>query len=512
MRRDFELRKRLRRYAQSALAVLAATALAAMIVKLLPLLHVSTIFIVPVLVSAMWWGLGPALLAAALSVMMGTLFYTPRFSFHVAETADILDLAIFSIVAVVISRLAGRAREQMRRALSGEAEVRRLYALSRDISSAAEPGEIYDAVAAHLSRLLHRPVALLAEENGQPLRAVGSTAAEDIPPVVWEMASRLLHSHQYGVRPVTEMIRQDGQSYLVCALAEQNQPPALIAAVICEGEEGPSQDEVGETLAMLEQGSKSLTRLGVVQALDERRLRKRTDELRDILLNSVAHELRTPLSGVLGAATALADAPCIAGDWRLSNLARLIAEESDRLNAVIQDALDATRVRSGALVPRLEWVEISDVLNGALERSAQRLGRHRVDISFMSHPPLLRLDAPLVEQALINILENAAKYTPEQSVIGISIRHEDGHITLQIVDEGPGLSDQDTERMFDMGYRGESQNDAVLGTGMGLAVAKVFIEANSGVISAQSRGADKGTQVEIRLPVPPSRIIVLNDD
>lgn len=488
-------------YAASACLVLTTTVITAVLVVLLPLVHVSTIFIVPVLIAAMSLGLGPAIFAAILSVLMGALFYNPRFSFHVAETADILDLLIFSIVAIVVSRLTGHLRVQIQRAKNQQAEMRRLYALSRDMSSASDPEAIYTAIASHLSRLLQRPVSLLVEEKGHALHVAGAIGLVQIPEKVWVAAGQLLKSNR-DEQSITETVVDQDHEFLMCALFQSDDPISLVAVVRCNSAGVLGQHDVHETLAMLTQASISLQRVGVAHALDESRVRKRTDELRNLLITSVAHELRTPLCGVFGAATVLADAQPIANNEKLADLVTLIAEESQRLNTLIQNVLDAARIRSGTLIPRLEWVEVADVMNGAIDRCRDRLKKHRLVVHLTSPAPLLHLDGPLMEQALVNILENSAKYSPLGSKIVLSLTSQLDRFIMRVEDEGKGITSEDAAFMFDMGYRNAEQDGMVSGSGMGLAVAKVFVEANGGSILARAANYTCGTIIEINLPRP----------
>ena len=233
--------------------------------------------------------------------------------------------------------------------------------------------------------------------------------------------------------------------------------------------------------------------------MEERRLRRRSNELRDILLESVSHELRTPLAAILGAATVLIDAPGISSDQRLRDLALLIATEAGRLNLRIQNLLDVTRIRSGALEPRRVAIELADIVNAALDGASERLREHHVALRIAADLPAVSVDPVLVEQALINILENAAKFAPSSSAVTLSASAAAGQVTLDVSDEGPGLNAREAEQVFDRFYRGERHADLAGGSGLGLTIARTFIEANGGTVEAVERRTGPGDDDAYRL-------------
>jgi len=336
----------------SAFAVLAVGIVAHTLTRLVPLPHMSVLFLAAVITSAALWGLGPSLFAAVLSVAGGSyFFYSPIYSFDVASSQDIADLAMFLLVAALTSRLADGVRRQAR--------------------------EIADA-----------------------------------------------------------------------------------------------------------------------------RVKVQGEALREALINSVSHDLQTPLASILGAATTL-ETLGEHGDQRARrDLAATIREEAERLASYIGNVLDLTRIRAGQLAPRLELVELADIVNGALRRKEKALAGHVLRVDLPPDLPMLRLDLFLMEHAVANVLDNAAKYSPAGSEVSIVASVQNGEVVLEIADRGSGIRAEDRERVFDSFYRGDAHaGGPPAGTGLGLAICRAFVEANGGSATVFSPGPGHGACVRLCLPV-----------
>ncbi|HRF08445.1 MAG TPA: DUF4118 domain-containing protein [Xanthobacteraceae bacterium] len=225
------------------------------------------------------------------------------------------------------------------------------------------------------------------------------------------------------------------------------------------------------------------------------------DRLREALIGSVSHELRTPLASILGASSVIANAPSVKGDPRLSTLANVIREEADRLNHDIQNLLDATRISSEGIHPKREWIDPSDIVNVAIERRSRTLSAHKVLVKFADGLPLFQGDPVLFDQAIGQVLSNAAKYSPGNSEILVEIGHENDQILFSISDQGAGMTPEDQLRWGDRFYRSERLKNKTTGSGLGIWIAKAFLEAIGGTISASSEGPDQGSRVTIKMPV-----------
>jgi K+-sensing histidine kinase KdpD len=238
------------------------------------------------------------------------------------------------------------------------------------------------------------------------------------------------------------------------------------------------------------------------RATSEARRRAETEQLRDALIGSVSHELRTPLSSILGATTVLVSAPAIAGDPKLGAMALVVREETARLNNSIQNLLDATRISSDGLRPRFQWGEVADIVNAAVERHRPQFPRRTIEINLAPELPLVYADQNLIEQALSQVIGNALKYSAAPSPVRVSARAEDGALVLEVSDQGVGIPPTDLPHVAERFFRGEHVSSTTPGSGLGLWIAKAFLHANGGNLTATSGGADRGTTVILRLPIP----------
>lgn len=500
-------------YAGMLLLVLGATALAGMIVWFAPLESVSAIYMLPVLVAAIRYGTGPAIVAALLGAVMTSLFYPPLFSVLVFRPAQIIDLVTSLVVALTLGWLAGHLRAQMFEAREEERRTRQLYRLSSEIAGAVDVAAIYDIVAAHMAGLLGREVALFAAAEGHSWRAIRAPAAgtpvDELQRAVERFASR---TGDAGRADVEVLALGSQQHWLLCNLGGPAWPKATLAVPLGGADAGTTDKVVAQARSILAEGERSLERLGLTRALEERQLRQRSDALRDILIEAVSHELRTPIASILGSASVLSTAPSLASELRLHELSTAIGSEAARLDRRIQSLLDVTRIRAGALQPRFDELDPADIVNAALDGAAERLGGRKVVLALDRDLPFVRVDPVLVEQALINILENAAKFAPDAAPIAISAGERDGKLAVEIRDEGPGLDRGEAERIFERFHRGERHADIAGGSGLGLTIAKTFIEANGGSIEPLSEGPGKGTTMRIWLPLTARHMRDTGDD
>jgi two-component system sensor histidine kinase KdpD len=218
------------------------------------------------------------------------------------------------------------------------------------------------------------------------------------------------------------------------------------------------------------------------------------------------------LASILGAATVLGAAPALQGETKLQALVQDIRSEADRLNRDIQNLLDATRISSDGIKPRVEWADPGDIVNSALERCGRRLAGHRVVRKISADLPPIHVDAVLVKQALVQIFDNAAKYSPAGSQITVSAHACDGRMILDVSDEGAGLTESERPQIWDRFVRGERHAGVTGGSGLGLWIANAFVAANGGKMNATSDGPDRGTTVAIELPVTRAPVLQLEPD
>jgi two-component system sensor histidine kinase KdpD len=248
----------------------------------------------------------------------------------------------------------------------------------------------------------------------------------------------------------------------------------------------PDQRRLLDSLS--DQTALAIERLKLAEEMDQARVAAETEKLRTALLTSISHDLRTPLASILGSASSLKAYRASLGEKEQDELVGTIREEAERLNRFIANLLDMTRLESGALAPNLEAVDLSDVIGSVLRRPP--LGEHHVTLELEPGLPLLRLDPALFEQVLFNVLDNAVKYAPASTAVTIHARREGPVARIEVLDEGPGLPEEDRERVFDKFYRVRASDKKRAGTGLGLAIARGFMEAMGGTITAANRTAN----------------------
>jgi K+-sensing histidine kinase KdpD len=391
--------------------------------RLVPLPHVSILFLAPVVMSAAVWGFMPAVFAAVLSVAWGSFFfYAPIFSFRVADPQNVADLAVFLIVAAFTSRLAAGVRARALEAQRRQQTIVRLLAFSERLAECTTDAELNATIAEHLS-----PAAPAAAESPDP---------------------------EYAK-------------------------------------------------ALLDRAAVALDRARLRREVADARVKMQGEALREALINSVSHDLQTPLAAILGSATAL-ESFGPQGDAQASReLVATIREESERLASYIGNVLELTRIRSGQIRPRLEMVELSDIVDTALRRRRKALEGRTVTVDLPPDLPMVNVDLFLMEHALGNVLDNAAKYTRAGSALRLSASVHGTEVVLDVTDAGDGIRAEDLGRIFDPFFRGAGpEGQPPSGTGLGLAICRAFIEANGGSVVAVSQGPGRGATLRLRLPIP----------
>jgi len=255
--------------------------------------------------------------------------------------------------------------------------------------------------------------------------------------------------------------------------------------------------------ALTDQAAVSIERINLADDVDRTRLLAETERLRSALLTSISHDLRTPLASILGSASTLASYEALLDADSRRDLLRTIQEEAERLNRFVGNLLDMTRIESGALELKREPADLGELVGSALTRAAKVLAGHRVTTDIAANLPLVDIDVVLFEQALFNVLDNAAKYAPQESRVQVRVWHEPaaGELRLQVIDEGPGMPESELPHLFEKFYRVQNTDRQRPGTGLGLAIARGFVEAMGGRVEAANRTDRSGAMFTFVLPV-----------
>ena len=489
------MRRELRGIGIALLMIAATTAVALLLRHYVGILRGSVLYLVPVMVLGYNYGVVPALVAAVSGVLLsGYLYFSQFYTFRVASPQEALNFLLFIIVAVVVSHLSSQGKKHTLTARKREREMSDLYAFSRRLAAAQNAAEIFIAIQNHLANLVQRKVVLCGA-------AAPGIIAEDVPERV--RAQVELVEHDGG--PERTVDDDSGDTWLIRRVSPKT-PDFGAVAVDLGSVSGAALADVCQRIdEALADAVATLERLDVARALDEAKMRSETELLREALIGSVSHELRTPLASILGAATVLANAPTLAGDRRLLALAGVVRDEAERLNSEIQNLLDATTISRQQVRPKPQWVEPVDVVNAALEHRRRRLAGHPVALDLDSNLPIVHADPAQVEQALVQILDNAAKYSADGAPIRVTA-HRGGHtVVLSVHDQGAGLTDEEKRRVGERFFRGARVTATTSGSGLGLWIANAFITANGGSVDVESDGAERGTVVSIHLPFSPEK-------
>ncbi len=483
--------------------VLLAGVVAALLDRFTTGANLAMIFLAGVLASGLLFGLRPALAAAAIAIVGYNFFFLePRFSMSIGHPADVLTFVIFVAVAGVTGGLAGRVRDQASLVSRRAAAVTALLAASRRLSAAPTVAEAARALAEQVSAAAEAGVVVLLGKGdeiepaaGAPTLPALSTAAMTAARWAWERGEAAgagtgtLPQVGWTFRPLQGVRRRVG-----------------VAGV--EVKAGATADDERLVIALLDQGAVALERAELALSAVETEALLRSDRLRSALLNSISHDLRTPLSTVLGSATTLIDYGEDLKPEVREDLLQSIQEEAERLNRYVGDLLDMTRLEGGALSPRAELTDVRDVLSAAADRVSRRLQQRTLERDFPPQLSLVNLDPALLEQAVVNILENAVAYSPDGARIELAAYEDRANVVISIEDEGIGIPTADLARVFEKFRRidEEASDRKGKGVGLGLSIAKGFVEAMGGRIAAASPihgdavTGPRGARVLISLP------------
>ena len=473
--------------------------------------HGSVVYLLPVVIAATRWGIVSAIVAAVCGVLASAFFfYPPLYSFRITNPQEVVNLILFIFVAVVVSQLATRLKRQLEMARQREIDLRDLYAFSRRLAVAFDVSDIHAAIEDHLATIMQRKVVLFAsarDASSSSGRRAGVTVPEPVLTQVVEVASSRRDANS-GVTVTTD----SGDVWLIRAVSPKSSEFGVIAIDLGRESQEGSDELLIRVDAVLADATATLERLGVAHAISEARMRAQTDQLREALIGSVSHELRTPLASILGAATVLSAAPALANEKKLRALVHDVRDEAERLNNDIQNLLDASRISSDGIKPHIEWADPADIVHSAIERCRNRMSDRRIVLNLPADLPLIHIDPVLVEQALVQLFDNAVKYSHAGSQIAVTARARDGRMILSVRDEGAGLTAAEQLKIWDRFARGERHAATTSGSGLGLWIANAFIAANGGKINAISEGPSKGTAVAIELPVTQAAVTQLEGD
>jgi two-component system, OmpR family, sensor histidine kinase KdpD len=466
--------------------------------------NLAMIFLPSVLIAGGVFGFGPGLATAAVAAVSYNFFFLePRLSFRIGHAADLITFAVFFAVAITTGFLTGRVRDQARMASRRASVVASLLAASRRLSSVSTRSDAAQALAEQAAATVGGSAVVLLPEEGDLRAAAGSPSLEVLGTGPMTAARWAWEKGEAAGAGTGTLPQLEWTFWPLQGLRGRAGVAGVTHSPLKFGDPG----EERLLLSLLDQGAVALERAELATATVETETLRRSDELRAALLNSISHDLRTPLSTVLGSATTLLDyAPSLRPAVR-RDLLESIREEAHRLNRYVGDLLDMTRLEGGALNPKVQWTDVRDVLGAAILRVERRLGARRLVRDFPPELSMIRIDPGLLEQAVVNILENAIAYSPDGTDIEVAAYEDRSNVVISIEDDGKGIPTAELERVFDKFRRLQQPSDRGKGVGLGLSISKGFVEAMGGRIAAASPiHGDHGTRVLISLRKPRSGV------
>ena len=456
----------------------------------------SLVYLLSIVGLALFVGRGPILLAATVSALLWNYYFLPPlYTFYITSVQDALMFCTFFAVALVMGQLTARLRAQRQADREREARATALYLLTRELAEGKDLAELLGIVVGEVGKVFAAKVAVLLPEPDQPEQIV---------------------AYPFGTLEVTE------KEQAVALWVYRNDKPAgrttdtlpsaralylpLVAPAGCLGVIGLELRD--EKLLSLQQRNllESFIRQ-IALVLDRQRLRDaeqsatvlaESERLSKALLNSVSHELRTPLAAITSAASSLEELSHHSDGTTRNALIAEIREASQRLNRLVGNLLDMTRLESGRMQLRLDWCDVTDLVSVVLKQLERELAGHPVTLALEPKLPLLRIDFVFLQQALANLLLNAALHTPPGTPIRVGAAVRDQELQLVVADSGPGIPPEAFSQLFEKFYRAPGAPAG--GSGLGLSIVKGFVEAHGGRVQAENR-AGGGAQFTIHLPL-----------
>lgn len=479
--------------------VIMATLLGHLVREFFAPANIIMIYLLCVTVSAVIGGLGPSILVSILSVLCFDFFFVlPHLTFAVADTQYIFTFISLLLVGIIISYLTSRIRQQNEAASRRERETAALYALGRDLVIASDLKSYIDSIVKRIKETLGIDVMIFLPdtENREKLKIHPGTTElsfdeNELNAAIWAFQ----HKKITGYR--TDIFKNIRTRFIPLVTARGAVGVMVLSVVDATTELTTDKERLLGAYADL-----AAVAIEGIQLADELRnaeVLKATEKLQVALLNAISHDLRTPLVSVIGVLSSLQEEGMGLDDTAKKNLIQVAREEADRLNHLITNLLDESRIEAGALKLSRQPSEVQDLVGAALEQLGSRSGERLIKIDIPVDMPFISVDFGLIVQTLVNILDNAFKYSPLDSLIEIKGQCIADEVHIQITDQGIGIPTQDLAHIFDKFYR-IHRSDTLTGTGMGLSISKGIIEAHGGSIVAENRPGG-GTIIRLKVPL-----------
>jgi two-component system sensor histidine kinase KdpD len=486
-------------------AVAGALAVAQVLSAFMPLHNVLLIFLAGVVLVAIRVGLWPSIYASLLSFVVYNFFFTePNYSLLVTHEEDIITIFFFLVMATLTGNLAAQVRLQVEEIRRSAKRIENLYDFSRRVAGSVSLDDTLWVVVTHVAGALRCRALVLLPGTDASLDIVSGFPPEDhLDP---DDRAAAMRAWTEGRAAGWAEPDSEAGAWLFIPMRTASGLIGLLGVSFDDQRTQLSPEHRRLLDAVVDQAAVAIERTKLTVDIEEARILSETEQLRSALLSSVSHDLRTPLVSILGSATSLANLGDAIPTRDRAELAQTILEESERLNRFVQNLLDMTRLGYGALEPKRDWIDLRDVIGGAVRDMRRSLEDLKVELRFAADLPLMYVDPVLIGQVVMNLLDNAAKHAPLNSMVTVSAGRRGEDIAVSVVDGGPGIPPDDRRAVFDMFYRVAVRDSDARGTGLGLAICKGLVEAHGGEIAAGIGPDGRGTEMTFTLPlreVPP---------
>ena len=480
--------------------------------SILGIVNISMLFMLPVLLIAARWGRLTAVITAIMGVLTFDFLFVPPFlSFTVSDVRYIISFAIFVLVALITGTLSDKLRKQINYSRQREGRVSALYALSRDIAAVHKMDDVLESIAGKIANTLEGQVVLLLPNENAKLELKKNSGSDNfLNDSELAVASWVFNRGQKAGKG-TETLGAAAALYLPLSIEQGVQGVLGICFNESEAQFNPERIRLLEAFVGL--AAMAINRIKLAEQARQAFNLVESERLRTALFNSLSHDLRTPLSSIIGAVTGLLeDQKGLYSPESRHDLLEIILHGAERMNRFVSNLLDMARLESGMLKLKINWCDLQDIIGVAVNGLGDILAHRPLDIKVQPNLPLVQGDYILIEQVLINLLDNALKYSKEGSEIVVTIQQRGKQIETVVANQGEGIPEPDLSKVFDKFYRLNSPLQ-VSGTGLGLAICKGIIEAHGGEIWA-TNNKHGGVTITFTLPLPSQamgRVPVMNE-
>lgn len=457
------------------------------------LTNIALLYLLPVLFSATYWGQGPSIFASLIGVLAFDVFFVPPvLSITVEDLGYLISFCIFLLVALITSTTTNRLHNQVEIANQRETRTATLYALSKKIVAEETLEKILDTVCKVLANTFDGEIFILIPNLNGELIIKGSTKSDIYLGEIELTTAKWVFTHG----PIAENTKTN---FLFLPLKIEEDTVGILGIQSHNPEQKMSFEQRELLKASTNLIALAIVRMKLANEAEQARYLAQSEKLRTALFNSISHELRTPLASIIGAVTSLLDEGDLFSKKDKDSLLSTINESAQRMNRLVGNLLDMARLESGIMRLKWEWCDLQEIIGVAIRHLQDFSNKRPLIINLPDDLPLVKADFTLLEQVLVNLLDNAIKYSPANSEIRLIVSVETSNIKVSVLDEGPGILDADRERIFNKFYRLYSPQH-VTGTGLGLSICKGIIEAHGGKIWVESLDGN-GSQFIFTLPL-----------